>query len=59
MKSTFVRVFVMTLAFAGFSASSYISKAPAKTISTASSFVSSGMPVPMCAPSDPSHCGMH
>jgi hypothetical protein len=62
MKTTFVRTIVMSLTFAGFAAPSLITKTPAKTVShvnvlaTASSF--SGYPLPLCAPSDPSHCGM-
>jgi hypothetical protein len=52
----------MSLTFAGFAAPSLIHQAPAKTVSsakvlaTASSF--SGYPPALCAPSDPSHCGM-
>ncbi|HEX4155670.1 MAG TPA: hypothetical protein VHY48_08665 [Acidobacteriaceae bacterium] len=62
MKTTFVRTVVMSLTFAGFAAPSLIHQAPAKTVSsakvlaTASSF--SGYPPALCAPSDPSHCGM-
>lgn len=64
MKNTFVRAAVMTLAFAGFAASSFATRTHAKTltnakISTASSFLGSNLPVPMCAPSDPTHCGLH
>jgi hypothetical protein len=62
MKTTFVRTVVMALAFAGFVAPSLVTNAPAKTVSpakvlaSASSFT--GYPVPLCVPSDPSHCGM-
>lgn len=62
MKTTFVRTVVMSLFFAGFAAPSLLNQAPAKTVSsakvlaTASSFA--GIPAPLCAPSDPTHCGM-
>lgn len=63
MKTTFIRTIVMSLTFAGFAAPSLITKAPAKTVSpakvlaTGSNF--SGYPLPLCAPSDPSYCGMN
>lgn len=60
MKTTAIRAIVMSLTLAGFAATALPTKAPAKTtasvLSSASNF--SGFPAPLCAPSDPSHCGM-
>ena len=56
MKSNIVRLFVVTLAFAGFGATtvSAHANAKAKQLST-----TQDMPSPICAPSDPSICGLH
>jgi len=57
MKNNLVRVFVVTLALAGFGATtvSAHTAAKAKQLSTTTHDVA----IPMCAPSDPSACGLH
>lgn len=57
MKITLVRLSVLALAFVGFAASSVISQSQDSTKHVATAQVSM-MPVPLCAPSDPTHCGM-
>ena len=54
MKTNLIRAFVVALAFAGFSASSV----SAKTATTVSTKTVNVTPTPLCAPSDPTHCGM-
>lgn len=60
MKTTFVRVAVMTLAFAGLTAPSITSakatSASAKAISTSSGWT--GYPTPLCMPGSGNYCGM-
>jgi hypothetical protein len=56
MKNNLVRAFVITLTLAGFSAttvSAHVASNKAKIAST-----SKEMPMPVCAPSDPSACGL-
>jgi hypothetical protein len=57
MKNTFVRLFVLSLAVAGFGSASI--SAHARTVKAASvapvSIIGSQT---LCAPSDPSHCGL-
>jgi hypothetical protein len=57
MKSNIVRAFVVVLALAGFSATtvSAHSAAKAKQLSSAPRESSA----PLCAPSDPTLCGLH
>lgn len=59
MKNSLVRIFVVALAIVGFSASSIASSHKTVKNSEASSnsrvIVAS---VPLCAPSDPTHCGL-
>lgn len=60
MKTALVRAFVFTLVFTGLAAASTVSS---RAISDSSTKVmakggNSSLPTPMCAPSDPSHCGM-
>jgi hypothetical protein len=58
MKNTFIRVFVLTLAVAGFGAATVASHART-TVKVAVAPVSViGGSMSLCAPSDPSHCGM-
>ena len=61
MKTILVRAFVLSLAVVGFTASSISSQA-----TTTASAKISRMPVlgtagsvPLCAPSDPTHCGLN
>ncbi|HVG26270.1 MAG TPA: hypothetical protein VM865_01595 [Acidobacteriaceae bacterium] len=62
MKNTFVRAFVLSLTFAGLTAQTLTAKvsspatAPSKVLPIASSWT--GYPIPLCAPSDPTYCGM-
>ncbi len=63
MKSTLVRCFVLVLAVAGFTATSFsspqsvgmASAKPATTIGTAPGLMT---PTPLCLPSDKTYCGM-
>ena len=57
MKTTLVRLSVLAIAFAGFAASSVVSHSQSSNHTVASASFPSSMP--LCAPSDPSHCGMH
>jgi hypothetical protein len=54
MKSNIVRLFVLTLAVAGFGATTVSAHAKAKLSTDAKD-----APMPLCAPSDPTHCGLH
>jgi hypothetical protein len=55
MKNTMIRLFVLSLAVAGFGASSITAHARiAKTVSVPPT----SAVMPLCAPSDPSHCGL-
>lgn len=57
MKTTFVRVAVMTLAFAGLTAPTLTSaKTTSKSVTTTTAW--SGYPMPICPPSSGSYCGM-
>ena len=53
MKTNLIRAFVVTLAFAGFSASSVSANATA-TVKPAATVV----PVPLCPPGTGDYCGM-
>jgi len=56
MKNNIVRAFVMTLAIAGFGATTVSAHVASKAkIST----TNKEMSIPVCAPSDPSYCGLH
>jgi len=57
MKNNIVRAFVVTLALAGFGATtvSAHTAAKAKQLST----TTQDQPFPSCAPSDPTACGLH
>ena len=57
MKNNIVRAFVMTLAIAGFGAttvSAHVASSKAKISAT-----NKELSIPMCAPSDPTLCGLH
>jgi hypothetical protein len=55
MKSNIVRLFVVTLALAGFGATAMSAHtAKAKHLTTKSN----SQPMPMCLPSNPTYCGM-
>ena len=58
MKTFAARLSVLALALTGFTASTIVSKAaPHKSVTPA--VVAMGTtPMTMCAPSDPSHCGL-
>jgi len=56
MKFT-VRAFVFTLALAGVAATT-ASKASTPVMAKTAMLTQPGSPAPVCAPSDPSHCGM-
>ena len=58
MKSIIVRIAVLSVATAGFAASTLASKA-ASVKGDTKVIIGLCSPAPMCAPSDPSHCGMH
>lgn len=55
MKSNIIRLFVLTLAVAGFGATTVSAHAKAHNLSTDNKDVS----MPLCAPKDPTHCGLH
>jgi len=55
MKSNIIRLFVLTLSVAGFGATTVSAHAKAKHLSTDNKDTS----MPLCAPSDPGHCGLH
>ena len=57
MKTTTVRLSVLALAFVGFAASSVVSHS--QKIATTGQVRVACVGTPLCAPSDPSHCGMH
>jgi hypothetical protein len=59
MKNSLVRIVVVALAIVGFSASSIASSH--KTVKTAEASSNSRVivaSVPLCLPSDPTHCGL-
>lgn len=56
MKTTFVRVAVMTLAFAGLTAPSMTAKTTSKAVTTTTAW--SGYPMPICLPGSGNYCGM-
>jgi hypothetical protein len=60
MKSLLIRVFVLSLAVVGFTASSISSQATTTASAKASHGTVLGVvgSVPLCAPSDPTHCGL-
>jgi hypothetical protein len=55
MKSNLVRAFVITLALAGFGATTVSAHTAAKA---KASTTAKEMPIAGCAPSDPSYCGL-
>lgn len=63
MKNTLVRCFVLVLAVAGFTATSFsapksVGIASAKPASIIGTSPSIGTPTPLCLPSDKTYCGM-
>ncbi len=56
MKNNIVRLFVMTLAIAGFSATTVSAHQTSKTAKISATTHQS---TPLCVPSDPSLCGLH
>jgi hypothetical protein len=56
MKNNIVRLFVVTLALAGFGATTVSARTAFQNAKPTSSRIPSE---PMCVPSDPSHCGLH
>jgi len=56
MKNNIVRLFVLTLAVAGFGATTVSAHTASKAKISATT---QDMPMPLCAPSDPSLCGIH
>ena len=56
MKNNIIRVFVVTLAIAGFGATTVSAHTAAKAKISATT---QDLPTPNCAPSDPSLCGLH
>jgi hypothetical protein len=59
MKNTLVRCFVLVLAVAGFTASSFSSaKTANKTTATVTAPSIVGSPTPLCLPGDKTYCGM-
>jgi len=56
MKNNIVRLFVLTLAVAGFGATTVSAHTASKAKISATT---QDMPSPICAPSDPSLCGIH
>jgi hypothetical protein len=57
MKSNFIRLFVVTLALAGFGATTVSAHTASKAHQL--STTTNDAPMPLCAPSDPSNCGIH
>jgi len=57
MKNNIVRAFVMTLAIAGFGATTVSAHSASKAKLSATNKIVD--PAPLCAPSDPSYCGLH
>lgn len=57
MKNLVIRAFVLTLALSGVAATS-VSKASTPAKAKLAMMTEPGSPAPVCAPSDPSHCGM-
>jgi hypothetical protein len=57
MKNNFVRAFVVVLALAGFSATTVSAHSAAKAKQLSST--TQDTPIPTCAPSDPTACGLH
>jgi hypothetical protein len=58
MKNFTIRAFVLTLAIAGAVATSVSSAAISHKHTTVVAMTDPTSPVPICAPSDPTHCGM-
>ena len=56
METTLIRGFVLMLALTGFGASSFTPNSTQSTASAQENVITG--PVPLCAPSDPTHCGM-
>jgi hypothetical protein len=56
MKNNIVRAFVVTLALAGFGATTVSAHTAAKAKISATT---QDLPSPVCAPSDPTYCGLH
>ena len=57
MKMNIARAFVLTLAFVGFTATSFSARATASTPQVKVQVA--GGPIGMCWPGDPTFCGMH
>ncbi len=57
MKNIIIRSFVLTLAVAGFGAATVASHARTTTKASVAPLSVSG-PQTLCAPSDPTHCGL-
>jgi len=57
MKNNLIRAFVVVLALAGFSATTVSAHSASKAKQLSST--TQDMPIPTCAPSDPSVCGLH
>ena len=58
MKTTIVRLSVLALAFTGFAASSVVSHARKSAPVVTPVVVATIYSAPLCAPHDPSRCGM-
>jgi hypothetical protein len=58
MKTTAIRLFVLSLAVAGFGASTITAHARSVAKASVAPVSVVGGSMPLCAPSDPSHCGM-
>jgi hypothetical protein len=58
MKTSLVRGFVVALAIVGFTASSVAASHSASKTSKIGSVPQTAGSTPLCAPSDPSHCGL-
>jgi hypothetical protein len=57
METTLIRAFVLMLALTGFGSSS-VSSTPGSSAAHVHANSMAGVPAALCAPSDPSHCGM-
>jgi hypothetical protein len=57
VKNNLVRAFVVVLALAGFSATTVSAHSAAKAKQLSST--TQDQPIPTCAPSDPTYCGLH
>jgi hypothetical protein len=58
MKTNLIRLFVLTLTIAGFSAATVSAHARTTTKASVAPLSVVGGSSPLCAPSDPSHCGL-